>query len=378
MQSRVFPSRSLVQAVANDIALLCVALLICEVALRFFAPQPLHHLLRNVYELRETGFRYRPGAKTICNNGFGDHEFAINRWQARDRDYGPKQPGEWRILFVGDSFSENQALDVSQIYPNVLEENLARSNPNRNYSVVNAGMAGWDLWAYRDYLEEKLPEIRPDVVVIAMGAATDMVRRYQSPPRRTFVLRAGLPVPANASLVSRIAWAAWFSNEMLKDHVHAYVFVRRIFYYPGLWTGLTKAPTFSPLVTDPAMAGKVLEPTRAILRTFKTLCARSGAKFAILDVPRIYEVEADVARWKSEIERCDPVGFDLRRPARLLQEITTSLDIPMFDPTALLAASSEPTYFPEFEHWNAAANQIVAEGLYHFLRDTSLLGSRVR
>ena len=378
MPPHLFPSRSVVQAVASDIALLCVALLICEVALRLFAPQPVHRLLRNVYQVRATGFRYRPEARTICNNGFGNHEFSVNRWQARDREYGPKQPGEWRILFVGDSFSENQALDVDQIYPNVLETSLARSNPSRTYSVVNAGMAGWDLWAYRAYLEEMLPRIQPDVVVIAMGAATDMVRGYQSPPRRKFILRAGLPVPKNASLLSQVAWAAWFCNEMLEEHVHAYVFLRRLFYYPGLWTGITKAPTFSPLVTDPDLVEKVSSPTQSLLRSFKNLCERAGARFAILNVPRIYEVDTEEARWKIEIERRDPIGFDLRRPANLLREITTSLDIPMFDPTALLAESTEPTYFPEFEHWNATGNRIVAAGLDRFLEKTGLLGSIVR
>jgi hypothetical protein len=373
MPPLLFPSRSAGRAVASDIALLCVALLMCEIVLRVLAPQPVHRLLRDVYQVRDLGFRYRPGAKTVCNNGFGDHEFSVNRWQARDREYGPKQPAEWRLLFVGDSFSENQALEVGEIYPNVLEANLASSHPTSTYSIVNAGMAGWDLWVYRAYLEEMLPQIQPDVVVIAMGAATDMVRDYQSPPRQKFVLWAGLPIPAKASLLSRTAWAAWFWNEMLEEHAHSYVFLRRLFYYPGLWMGLTKAPTFSPLVTDPSLAEAVSAPTRTLLHSFKTLCEGAGARFAILNVPRIYEVDREVAHLKIEMERRDPIAFDLRRPARLLREITTSLDIPMFDPAALLAESTEPTYFPEFEHWNASGNRIVAAMLQRSLHEAGLL-----
>lgn len=368
------PVPSVVRAVAVDFALLAVTVLVIEVVLRLVAPQSLHHQLRNVYEVSEEGFRYRPGAETVCNNGFGDHRFAINAWGARDREYGPKQPGEWRLLVVGDSFSENQALEVDQIYPNVLEARLAAEHgPGPPTSVVNAGMAGWGVWTYHDYLEEMLPRIQPDVVVLAIGAAGDLVTNADHPPAVLFTLRAGLPVRAGSSTAARIKWGLWYANELLEERSHAYVAFRRLTYYPGLWLGITKVPRFNRLITDPAAAERAIAPTTTLLRRLETVCTEHGVRLAILNVPRIYEVDERACRMKIELERPDLTRFDIARPARTLRSIADNVGLPLYDPTADLAAAGEPTYFPGFAHWNAAGNRVVADGLRRFLIAEGLL-----
>ena len=368
------PQPSAARTVAVDLALLIAAFLVAEGLLRLLAPQPLHTLLRNVYEVREDGFRYRPGAEALCNNGYGDHHFAINSWGARDREYGPQQPGEWRLLCLGDSFSDNQALEVDEIYPNVLEARLNAERPEaKAVSVVNGGMAGWGLWDYHDYLMEMLARIRPDVVVVAVGAAGDLVKSARHPPPVAVTLRTGLPVSANASLAARIKWGLWYGNQLLKDHSHAYVALRRLTYYPGLWLGVTKVPRFSHLITDPAAAARVVEPTTTLLRQIKAVCEAHSVRLVILNVPRIYEVDADARRMKIELERPDLTQFDITRPARLLRAIATEVGIPLCDPTTDLAIAPEPTYFPEFAHWNIEGNRVVADGLRHLLAAEGLL-----
>lgn len=364
-----------IRTVLTDMLILSVCILGAEILMRFVAPQSLHRLLRDVYEITPAGFRYKPGVSTVCNNGHGDHEFSINAWGARDREYGVKQEDEWRILCLGDSFSENQALEVQDIYPKVLEHLLAQTNPTGNYSVINGGMAGWGLWQYHDYLKEMLSRIEPDVVVLAIGGARDVVISDEPPVRKPYTLLAGLPVRAESSVSGRMKWGLWLLNEMAEEYSHAFVAFRRATRTPGIWLGITRVPAFSPLMTDPSYSEQVQAPTTTLLGTIKSLCDDHGVSLAILNVPRLHEVDPRAVWWKIELERPDVSRIDVARPGRLLQTITSSLGIPFHDPSEELAVSPQLAYFPAFGHWNQRGNRIVAEGLLRFLVRVNLINA---
>ncbi len=361
--------------VGDVLVLACVALA-AEVLLRVAAPRTLHKPVAGVYELTDRmrgGFLYRAGSSTICNNGFGNHEFSINRWHARDREYGPREPGELRILSVGDSFSENQALNVEQIYPNVLEENLAGALTGRPVSVINAGMAGWGLRDYQDYIEWVLPEIQPDVVILAVGLAGDFVQDATPPPKREMALVAGLPVSAHASPSSRAVWGVWFVNEWLEAHSHAYALFRDASFLPMYWLSIGRYGGISPLCTDPDLADKVVEPTRHVLGELKGLCESHGATLVVLNVPRSYECIPHALDFKIQMEKLDVSALDVRRPATLLERIAEELQLPLYDPSDDLAGADGRVYFPRFDHWNVLGNQVIARGLERVLRAHGLL-----
>jgi hypothetical protein len=350
--------------------------LVAEVVFRIAYPQPLGRLLRNVYIADDSGRHYLPGARTICNNGFGDHDFSINSWRVRDKEYGPKQPGEWRILCMGDSFVDNIALDVEQIYPNVLEEDLARRYPDRQYSVVSAGMAGWALWSYYKYLDEMLPEIDPDVVVVNVNVAADSSERARSGPPRTVPRRLiyGIPVHRDSSPMQRAAWGIWLGNELLENYSHAFVAFRRATRIPFTWLRIGPHPCLHPVCTDPEAAERVLEPTIATIAQVKRLCDERGVAFVLMNVPRVYEVNEE-NRWTHiQMENPDLRQLDVGRPRKMFRRAASVLGVPAYDPTDDLAASGEPTYFHVFEHWNARGNVIVADGLRRCLDQAGLLG----
>ncbi len=375
-ENPVLTSSRCLRIFAGDVLLLLLAFLVVEVALRVVAPQPVQRLLRGMYEITDSGkYQYQPGVKIICNNGFGDHEFSINSWRARDKEYGPKQPGEWRILSVGDSFSDNVALDVEQIYANVLEDDLANRYPDRSFSVVNGGQAGWGVWAYCQYLEKMLPVIQPDVVVIAIGTVGDFVRNAESPPKfAPKKLWMGMPVRREASVMDRISWGIWFVNQVMECHSHAYVAFRRITHYPFCWLQLGKDPRFSSLLTDPKAADEVKQPTTKLVRRIRDLCAAHGASLVILTVPRRYECNPSVLRLKIQLENPDLGKLDITRPRRLLEEIAADAGVPLYDPTDDLSAGTTTTYLPVFLHWNENGNRIVAGELLRFLEREDLLG----
>jgi hypothetical protein len=365
---------SVLRTFIGDMLVLLAIFLAMEVVVRVVAPQPVHRLLRNVWEADENGRRYTPGAHVICNNGFGDHDLYINKWRGRDKEYGPRQPGEWRVLCVGDSFSENLALEVDQIYPNVLESKLNEAHPDRTFSVVNAGMAGWGLRTYKRYIEKNIAEINPNVVVVAVEMSGDLITSPKPVKPTPMKLRFGMPVKAKASVPARMIWVIWLVNELLECHSHAFVAFRRVTRIPLLWMGLGREVRIHPICLDPEIGSRAVESTADLVRQIKDVCNAHGAPLVMIRVPRDYEVMPARSEFKIQMENPDLSKLDLTAPRKVFNRIADAAEVRFYDPSDDLAAATEQTYFPGFAHWDVNGNQIVADGLWRFLKQENLLG----
>jgi lysophospholipase L1-like esterase len=109
-----------------------------------------------------------------------------------------KAPDEYRIIGLGDSFTEGVGADVDSTWLEVVERNLARRHPERRISTLNGGISGNDPFYEYVLLEDKLLPYRPDLVVIAVNTSdvSDILVRggaerfladgtvaYRKPPR---------------------------------------------------------------------------------------------------------------------------------------------------------------------------------------------------
>lgn len=366
---------SVLRIFAGDLTLAVVIFMCVEALIRMVAPQSLHRTLDDIYEITAEGrYQYKSGVTTVCNNGYGDHEFSINSWRARDRGYGPKKPGEWRILAVGNSYSENQGLAVEDIWANALETQLAETYPERSFSVINAGQAGWGLWNYKDYLHEMLPVIDPDLVVMLFGTTHDLKTSSTPPQPREMTLIAGLPTPRQASTLKRLKFYAWYANQRIEGWSHAYVAFRRLTYYPGLWLGVTKVPRIHPICLDPDAGERLIEPTVEVLRQIKSITDDHGVGLVLINVPHEEEAVPRAARLKVQLERPDVTKLDFARPTRVLEEVAAATPVLMYDPCPDLATEPRSTYFLLFRHWNKLGNSVVAAGLQRYLEQHDLLG----
>ncbi|MFH2054468.1 MAG: hypothetical protein ABIJ61_00795, partial [bacterium] len=85
-------------------------------------------------------------------------------------EIGPKRPGEYRILFLGDSTPLGIGLaDWRQSFVFQLEKLLQDSLPDRKILVINAATAGYSSWQCRRLLELRGEELQPDLVVTYFG-----------------------------------------------------------------------------------------------------------------------------------------------------------------------------------------------------------------
>ncbi len=97
-----------------------------------------------------------------------DIEIRTNSLGFRHRELGPKQPGETRILVLGDSITFGDFVPQDQTYPAVMEQSLRRMFPGRLLEVINAGIGAVDLQNEFAVLMETGLSVKPDIVLVGL------------------------------------------------------------------------------------------------------------------------------------------------------------------------------------------------------------------
>ena len=103
---------------------------------------------------------------------FGAH-IQTNDQGFRDRQahIPPKQPGEYRIVVLGDSFTFGPGVEYDHLYTTLLGSRLARSHPE--VKVINLAVEGYNIIQYEAVLEEVGLDLKPDLVLLAMFPVND-------------------------------------------------------------------------------------------------------------------------------------------------------------------------------------------------------------
>lgn len=96
-------------------------------------------------------------------------------------EVGEKRPGEFRILFLGDSTPLGIGLDsAEESFVRQIEALLRTRLPDRSISIINASVAGYTSWQCRKQLELIGNRIQPDMVVTYFGNNDPSINGYLS------------------------------------------------------------------------------------------------------------------------------------------------------------------------------------------------------
>jgi hypothetical protein len=100
-------------------------------------------------------------------------EFRTNDLGFRDEaaTVPPKQPGEFRIIVLGDSFTVSAGVGYRDIYTTLLQERLRRTYPQ--VRVVNLAVSGYNPVQYALVLQEVGLSLQPDMVLIGLFPDND-------------------------------------------------------------------------------------------------------------------------------------------------------------------------------------------------------------
>jgi hypothetical protein len=86
-----------------------------------------------------------------------------------------KDSGEFRILAMGDSYTDGDGADYDSSYVKFLERNLRAKYPCQKFSFINAGVCGSDPVFNYTHLEKKFVDYHPDLVLVNIASGDIMV-----------------------------------------------------------------------------------------------------------------------------------------------------------------------------------------------------------
>lgn len=98
------------------------------------------------------------------------HSRPINSRGIREVEIGPrKAPNEYRVVALGDSFTEGVGAAYDGTWVKVLERRLAARMPDRAVTTINAGISGSDPFLEYMLLRERLLALDPDLVIVCVN-----------------------------------------------------------------------------------------------------------------------------------------------------------------------------------------------------------------
>lgn len=113
-------------------------------------------------------WRYRPNLRSFqMPTPVGPMYFDTNGEGLRNADVpAVKDPGELRVIVLGDSHTFGQSVDYDKIYSTQLEALLGKQYPGKKIRVINGGVNGYSLLQGYYLLEQELMKYQPDLVVV--------------------------------------------------------------------------------------------------------------------------------------------------------------------------------------------------------------------
>ena len=332
--------------------------------------------------------RLRPGHRA----NRGGVEFSINAIGLKDREYPPgKPPGTYRILMLGDSFTEGFGLPAAQTMPKQLEGLLDGGRCSRPIEVVNAGVS-----SYSPILEYLLLVhvglgLDPDLLVLDFDMTDvhdDWVRSQVAtfgpdglplavpPDRRAEAAHLMLPVPfppwlewlspVERALNSLELWQLFRSEHVAQavlgntrrtpERLQALGLIGHVQYDPVAITRDREHPSEAAAWarSERYIAGMV------------ELARRRGIPFALVAYPHAHQVSAAESPVGRRRVGVGPGFYATARPFVRLEDIGRREGIPVVNLVPLFrrrSAEEGPLFFAEDMHHNARGTRVFAEGV---------------
>jgi lysophospholipase L1-like esterase len=264
-----------------------------------------------------------------------------NRLGLRGPAVPAREPGELRVLVLGDSITFGDYVDEDETYPAALERRLQAALPGGLVRVINGGGPNVGTMDEAMLLADIAPELQPDLVLVGFYL-NDSVDQAPYPAR--IRIPAGL---AWSRLAERAA-SAWARA------VHdARVRPRYVWVHEFLARGWVDDPAvYDRLVAlassdwGAAWLEESWAPVEAALRYMRSLGEQHGFQVAVAVFPVSVQVES---RHEDD------------RPQQRIRALAESLGMPVADLLPALRASREERLFYDHCHLTPAGNAIVAE-----------------
>lgn len=378
--------------VSGKVALAAIATLLClavaEVGIRFLAPEISgYHDPRDIIEFDEMlGWRKKPGV--TVRNVTGEYAVTetINSLGFRGPEIPPtKVGGEYRVLVLGDSFTEGYTVDQQDLFSIRLNARLSEAHSGSQITVINAGTTGYSTDQELLLLRQVGARLEPDLVVL-MFCDNDLLYNlrpnYWSSAKPLFQMdTAGGVAPVNIPLQRR-APREFSSIHRVKAWLlrnsHLYRLVRdRVRSLPGLLMLARSVGVLDGTAAVPAEfrvyrreqdeeTAAAWEITTALLEEIQREAQKLGSKLLIFHVPFRAAVYREDWTWMKQQWGLTEEEWDMNQVGVSLAQIAAKLGILYVDPVDRFLAraraleSNKRLYYRIDGHWTAAGHELVA------------------
>ena len=366
------------------------------------------------------GWFHTPGAEGYYFNPPGEYNAyaRVNSAGLMDQEYAQEKPaGVYRILVLGDSFTEGLRVPMDAAFHSILEEELNAAG--KRVEVINAGVAGWGTDQELLFYQEVGREYQPDMVLLAFFPGNDIMnnaialesQNFGAVRKPYFLLEDGQltlhnqpvgsesePVVAEETLKSPpqlipehpplaflqplLQHSAFYRYFVPRLRVIAPGFALKLAQWgliePGSETSnAEQGPDYIPIAYG--VYKNPLDPpwqegwriTQALLAQFKSDVEADGGAFRVVVIPSQEQVEP--AAWAHVLQSYPAMqayDWDLDQPNQRLAEILDAQQTPYLDLLPIFRAWDGPTlYFPIDGHWNERGHRLAGETLFQWLND---------
>jgi lysophospholipase L1-like esterase len=308
-----------------------LGLAMAEAMVRWFAPQHMRGFGEGAGQTvadPRYGYVLAPDATFTFVN---DTLVQTNSLGLRDHEYGPKAPGELRILSIGDSYTFGQGVALEETFSKVLERRLQARFPETHVSVIVAAAPGWNTRQMTLAFEDLHGPLGADLVLVTFVAGNDVHSNWEFDGQ----LRQHIAHPLG----------------VLGQHLHTVRLLRRFAWPAELFLGNR----------EPWRIAYTIE----LLRTLEQEIQAAGLPYLMLVVPARHQIRSRVVRLVDWLDRLGLGWFVLLPNTRVIEHFRQD-GVAYVDLLPPLAARDpiEPIVFEYDAHANAAGHRLIAEEVF--------------
>jgi hypothetical protein len=332
----------------------------------------------------EVGWGHIPGKEGFWEVGGQRIPVKINSKGLRDKEYSyEKDRGVFRILVLGDSFTEGFQVPLEDTFCKVLERRLNKGG--RHVEVLNAGFAGIGTDYELLFFSREGYKYRPDLVLLAFFG-NDISDNFRS---KDILDGRGIHVAyEKKGAVVRL-------KQLLAKNSCAYNYLGLVLpaRVPVVAGWLMKLGLLSsqPLDTDKRegrshtsvfakeYSGELLrawELTEMLISQLEKQVRESGASLLVVNVPFAEQMHERQFQSQGAVSGTEGVEWDFEKPDKLLSRFLGDYGIPFLDLLAAFRKQAEKTdlyYTGSDGHWNVAGHRLAGEVIGEWLETKGLI-----
>jgi hypothetical protein len=356
-----------------------VAVSFAEAFLRIWPPSALaYKRVRVSHPTRHHALR--PSSRFIDSTPEYFVEVAVNSLGFRDHEIPTDWQDRFRILVLGDSFTEGVGVPMDSCYVKALERRLNRKSPTRQqYAVLNMGIAGYSPLLEYLLMKDVGLSLKPDLVLLSYDV-TDVREDMLYTEDATFD-SLGLPLSVNPSAPT-VGPETWIPKGGFRTfvHEHSYLFslvqnhLKPRTVYP--MSNIRVNPYVHTIDPHAEKYDSVFSLSERYVKFIADAARGAEIPFVLVLIPRGHQVSrlewVEGRRWGN----IGPGVYDSYLALRL-QRFAAVNCLYYLDMTGAFRSHSDGSLYYTYDaHWTFRGHKVAADTLFHFIVEHSLCGPR--